>query len=322
MSARIVDGDSLWRSKKIKSVPEKYRADYAWLLAMAEANGTFEADPERVWADAYSFNRPDVTVEMVAEMLIAFEQAGMLSRWTEEDKTYGFFNGMEKAGRLPPASRREKYTNLPPNPPPEIFEQRVQPKQLPYLKMIPDLCRKIIGVSPEREDYYKHDLKNLAQTYGGTKVVEAFERWAGSVKTPPRSPIREFLKIADGLIQDKVLPDDPALDALCVSLYHIGSKTFDGKYRPLLNLMLNEFNFSEIEKAYKEFISTKDDYEMKFAVRDFVEGAGRTIILANRQKQDQLERQNQMISEATQQMQAEAARELNRIQEEEIEEHL
>ena len=46
-----------------------------------------------------------------------FEKAGMLKRYQEGGKTYGYWVGIEKPGRLPPPFQRSKYQNLPPLPP-------------------------------------------------------------------------------------------------------------------------------------------------------------------------------------------------------------
>ena len=109
MPKRLVDGDALWRSNKLNEVqPLNFRAEYANLIPLAEADGTFEADSRRVWADVYSFNRPDVKVEQVEDILQAFEKAGMLVRKVDEKgKIWGMFVGIE--ARLPAKSQRERY---------------------------------------------------------------------------------------------------------------------------------------------------------------------------------------------------------------------
>jgi hypothetical protein len=106
---RLIDGEALWRSNKLNQVqPLSFRAEYCNIIPLAEADGTFEADPRRVWADVYSYNRPDVTVEMVENILSEFERVGMLVRKSDEKgKIWGIFIGMEN--RLPAKSQRDKY---------------------------------------------------------------------------------------------------------------------------------------------------------------------------------------------------------------------
>jgi len=109
MPKRLIDGEALWRSNKLNQVqPLKFRAEYANIIPLAEADGTFEADPRRVWADVYSFNRPDMTQEMVTAMLVSFEKVGMLVRKADENgKIWGKFIGID--GRLPSESTKNRY---------------------------------------------------------------------------------------------------------------------------------------------------------------------------------------------------------------------
>ena len=117
MPKRVVDGDALWRSRKLLLVPVEYRGEYANLVPLADVNGSFECDPASVWADVYSFNRPNITIADVTAMLGAFEAAGMLVRWNQGGKTWGHFVGIQRAGRLPSGSHVTRYRNLPPLPP-------------------------------------------------------------------------------------------------------------------------------------------------------------------------------------------------------------
>ena len=106
MPARIVDGDALWRSDKLAQVtPAPFRAEYANMIPLAQADGTFECNPRRVWADVYSYNRPDITVEMVDEILKEFERVNLLKRSTRKGKDWGFWVGIES--RLPVATQSQ-----------------------------------------------------------------------------------------------------------------------------------------------------------------------------------------------------------------------
>jgi hypothetical protein len=61
-----------------------------------------------VWRTCYSALRTDWTTDEVAAMLDEFERARMLFRFQVAGKTYGFFPGMQKEGRLPKPSDRVK----------------------------------------------------------------------------------------------------------------------------------------------------------------------------------------------------------------------
>ena len=99
----------MWSSEKIRALPAYAKAEFAWLLPLALANGVFECDPRRVWAEAYAYSRPEVTVEQVIEILHSFKVVGLLFTWVAEDqKLWGYWVGIEKDNRLPAPSRRKR----------------------------------------------------------------------------------------------------------------------------------------------------------------------------------------------------------------------
>jgi hypothetical protein len=117
MPKRVIDGDALWRSRKLLLVPAEYRGEYANLLPLADVNGSFECDAASVYSDVYSYNRTTITPVDVTVMLEAFEAAGMLVRWKQEGKIWGHFIGIQKPGRLPSGKHLTRHRNLPPLPP-------------------------------------------------------------------------------------------------------------------------------------------------------------------------------------------------------------
>jgi len=76
---RLIDCDALWQSSRLRRVEARWIGEFANLLPLALANGAFECNPRRVWSLVDAFNR-DVTENQVAEILNAFERAGMLFR--------------------------------------------------------------------------------------------------------------------------------------------------------------------------------------------------------------------------------------------------
>lgn len=125
MPKRIVDGEALWTSEKLAQIqPEKFRAEYANWIPLAEVNGAFEASPRLIWHRVYSFNRPDITVDTVQEILNEFTRVKLVTTWNADGKAWGYFNGIEKPGRLPASSQllRGDYVNKNgvPDPPPLV----------------------------------------------------------------------------------------------------------------------------------------------------------------------------------------------------------
>ena len=126
MPKRIIDGEGLWRSDKLAKVtPTWIKAEYANLVPLALANGSFEVNPRRIWSTVYSYNRPEITLEQVEEVLAEFERVKLLFRWTDgaTSKQWGYFVGIEKPGRLPAPSRlRQGHEILGPQPPRELLQ--------------------------------------------------------------------------------------------------------------------------------------------------------------------------------------------------------
>ena len=109
MPKRIVDS-ALYRSDKLAAIqPPAFRAEYANLIPLTLANGTFECTPRLVWAEAYSYNRPEVTLEIVEALLDELVRVKLLFRFKADDgKQWGYWVGISKPGRLPAPSRLEK----------------------------------------------------------------------------------------------------------------------------------------------------------------------------------------------------------------------
>lgn len=121
MPKRILDGDAMWASDKIRALPAWAKAEFAWLLPLAMANGVFECDLRLIWAKCYAYGRPEMSLEQLMEVLHAFSQVGLLFRWRQPDgKEWAYWVGISKIGRLPPKSRLyRKHETCGPEPPPK-----------------------------------------------------------------------------------------------------------------------------------------------------------------------------------------------------------
>lgn len=134
MPKRMLDGDRLWRSDKLKRIqPESFRAEYANLFPLALADGTFECDPDRVWSEVYAYNRPSISPETVRAMLNEFERVKLLFRWAEKDgKVWGFWTGSEKTLPTREQIKQSRYKT-----------GRAIPKKLLKLFMQPATCSNV-----------------------------------------------------------------------------------------------------------------------------------------------------------------------------------
>lgn len=121
MPKRIIDGEALWLSDKIRALPVKFRPEFATILPLSLADGAFECDIKRLWSKVYAYNRPEISIQFVRRMLDSFERVGLISRGTYDGRMWGFFIGIDKPGRLPEPSKRNRHQTS--GLPPEVLHQ-------------------------------------------------------------------------------------------------------------------------------------------------------------------------------------------------------
>lgn len=296
MASRLIHGESLWTSAKLKKVPVQYRAEYANLLPLAEANGAFEYDPELIWSRVYAYNRTDVTPVIVTEILLEFEKAGMLTKYSAEDKVFGFWVGIEKEGRLPPPSQRVRYKNLPPPPPikqkPEVAEEKFErPKSnLPLDTQLAAMCEETIGHVEDKKTYAK-ELKTAVKEFGHDYILDGFEQWAESVcPFSGRKPMTAFIKsLGNAPVAQKV--SSPVLQKVETEIAAITDNQvfFHVNQKPLLASLIKEYSEAEVLEAFQDFWDALPDDQVQWAAKNFVEQCGLRIdaVRMKRHKQEQ-----------------------------------
>jgi hypothetical protein len=201
MPKRLIDGEALWRSNKMLKVKHEYRGEYANIIPLAEADGTFQADARKVWAEVYSYNRSSWSIDLVEDMLQSFEDAGMLVRKQDEKGiTWGRFVGIET--RLPPESHRERYkqgnTNIFNN----VANVRIQSGLTPdkgegfgiglgldkdrigfgfgSFKNIAIHYSAAFGISHSHNKKHIDKYSLACNMYGEERVLDLFDRWSKS----------------------------------------------------------------------------------------------------------------------------------------------
>jgi len=347
MPARIVDGSSLYKSQKLKKVPVQFRAEYANLIPLAEANGSFECEAELIWSTVYSYNRTDVTPEIVQTILDEFEKAGMLQRWEEKGRHYGHWTGIEKPGRLPPPFQRAKYTNLPPLPP-EVegtrdpsgkwTTQQVEipleeakhlwgeaivnnlKSTLPLDTQIENGCREQFGIVEPRKQWAK-ELKEAVKTHGHDELLAEFENWVTSqIGFTGKKPVSIFLRSLSSGIAATPAVKSPALQDVETKIASISNSQvfFHNQQRPLLASLVQQYGQDGVTTAFAEFWNSVDDSSIKFAAKNFIEQAG-TRIEARKAKKYQTEKRDTLAKEALAAAQAGVE---NDVEEEYVEEEL
>lgn len=295
MPKRIIDGESLWRSKKLLDVLVKFRGEYANLLPLAEDSGRFEADPHLIWSLVYAYNRPDIQPETVAEILDAFEAAGMLEQFEVDGRPYATFIGMNKPGRLPGPTVAPS-----PDPPSTLREN------LPLESILRNRCEEIFGEVEDRKLYAK-DLKSAVKRKGYDAILAAFEVWsqAGYVG---RKPMLAFLKGLDSVPVAGFTVLSSSLrrveDAIAV---HSGNTVFlHTSQKAVLAGAINEYGEDEVIDAFKDFFAQLPSDSLQFAGHNFCAQVG-TRVRAARAKREMRAREAQLLEIAARQAHTQAA---------------
>jgi hypothetical protein len=330
---RMVDGDGLWTSEKLRRMSPEFRAEYANCLPLAGANGTFEVDISLIWRMVYAYNREGVTVTTVEQIFHEFKQADLLRTWQDDGKVYGFWVGIDKEGRLPqPSHRKTRYKNDPPPPPSYVLERSapvVEEKEfvsqeteepVGAKKNIQVAALQIFGVSLSADPGWP-EIAIMCKAYGEDKVSEAFETWAyDNADSGIRFPLTAFLKALPLMMStskvEAVGVDNAELDDLNSDLYTIGgNQAFSGKNLAALAGLLQNYSTEEIKAAYAEFVADKDSNSLRFAPKEFAEGGGKAVILARRKQKAEIQRQQDLMEKTEKVMLSEAATDLHEEEE-------
>jgi hypothetical protein len=121
MPSRMIDFEALWTSDKLAACKETVRAEYAWFYGLADAHGCFEINITAIHSRVSSI-RPKLSAARIATILNEFHRHGLLFIWYV-DKTYGFWTGSDRKGRLPPERDRHRYKSLAPRVPMEALTE-------------------------------------------------------------------------------------------------------------------------------------------------------------------------------------------------------
>ena len=313
MPKRIVDGEGVWGSDKILQLKEEYRPEYANLVPLAEANGVFEADAYKVWSRVYSYNRRDKDVVWVSGLLEDLVRVGLLLLWENKGKVWGFWEGNQKAGRLPSPSEQEKYKNLPDRPPRSLLSDSPENSisLLPRLGLVGSVKNRIgldpaglteeelmkiqteakavceaFGVTPGG---YKSDwdqMAILARTYKTGSVLNDLKEYLDEYRGDdfPRGAIPRYLQVASARLAQDAGPTaatlkDPEVVSLARELSYLsgGSVAFQDKQKIRLAETLKEFTAEEVTSVFKTWLDEQDLTDPKnlsFLPGKFVQIAG------------------------------------------------
>lgn len=306
MPKRIVDGEALWTSTKLRRVsPPEFRFHYANWLPLAEANGVFEADFDVIWSKIYAPLSPDLCTETVRKIFEEFVRVGLVAPFEDAGKVYGYFTGIDKPGRLPSEAHRARYKTLPPDYPgqsgtgimPEGFgiglvldRLGIGEEDMSLKNALTDKSREILGVRITNDDRNWPEVKALARVYGEDTVVDKFEVWAKTLTQVPNYPLSGFVRVADALLAGKKLAGvSPEVGSLINELAVISDNRviFNNNQKAVLSELLQTHLPADIKSAFAEFWGNieNDDFAVRQAAKTFVEAAEQLLYVQARRRE-------------------------------------
>lgn len=325
-----------FRDEKIGSIPLGARLLFQSLWIEADDAGNGRATLPLLKSAA--FPHDNISTEEIAEWLRSLTERGLITLYRSNGESYYSvvrFNEHQKINRpslfrypLPPEQVSEDSVsthvslnedsltnvNVKENVKENVNVLPLHEDSMSIVKKISDSCLKILGIRVpysfrELGNYDADAIKTAARVYGEAAVVADFESWASDHTGENIAfPISSYSKIMDARLRGIMLSEkNPENEQLGSRLYQIGNKVFTTEQ---IFKLLKNYSAQEIEQAYKEFIDGLDDFEMKSAVRNFVDGGAAAIILTQRKRKAE--------SAVVEAVMADNRKEMERLAEEEI----
>lgn len=132
-------------------------------------------------------------------------------------------------------------------------------------------------------------LESMASTYGKALILTDFEAWAEEVRGQDVDfPVSLYIRIADTRLKTlsagEERKDDPRIVQISAFVFTLTNRT---PHQDDIKKMLAKYSQEEIQEAFKSYASVLDDYEIKFAIKNFFrDGGGDGVILSLRQTKE------------------------------------
>lgn len=312
MPKRIIDGEALWTSQRVKRLKPENRLHYPYWIAMTWFNGVMEADMEAVRSKCYSYMFPEVTVDRIADIFADFVDTGLVGTWEQDGRTYAYFRGSDATGRTLPPSEKKNYKqpSWAPNPPEDVRKG----EEMSIQKKINAIYLAAKAKALPRNSTGWDRIKEHSAAYKDTAIVSDFKVWladfgsydyddpvAAYAKalptrvTGPECVNASLVSAHDAAIQRAGLSSDDLVDAILDVCQ--GELTFDQKSKKVLvDLMEEGYTEAELLSAFRTFYdqNQNDAFKMKMGVKLFVESADQLVRFARRKALKDVQTKDQL----------------------------
>ncbi len=161
---------------------------------------------------------------------------------------------------------------------------------------ISDKALEILGIRIYPQDSGWRDLLAYKRIKGHTLTIRAFDAWAKDHQGANIGyPLTEFVRVAEQyIVRDVYQKRQVAPLASSLATLADGQVTFNRKQSAELSTWLDDYSEEEIKTAFREFMTSRDDTNMKYASKDFSETAGQ-IIDAQRARKRKLQETEEQL---------------------------
>jgi hypothetical protein len=137
-------------------------------------------------------------------------------------------------------------------------------------------------------------LEYMAATYGKAVIESDFEAWAEEVRGQDLPyPVSAYIRIADNRLKTinstTERENDSRIAEISAAVFSLTART---PHQADIVKLLEKYSDSEINEAFKKYVSNLDDFEMKFSIKNFFrDGGADGVILALRNEKKILAQQ-------------------------------
>jgi len=341
MAGRRMLSDNICTSKKIAKI--SFGAECLWyrLLTKVDDNGNFHGDVATI--RGHCMPLLDVALTQIEEWLQELanvrgngEPTGLIAFYDFSGERYIHFVGFElfqtfrpdralvvrfpkhpvqmadfeEVADVIPMSRQvapvchteEKLREV------KIREVKLS-KPHPLETQLTTKCVETFGRA-DKAAWFRTDLKRLTKTYSEEEILKAFEFWIQAAPKAYARPISVFLQAVPGLLASGTAEIEVPSEDLQklfdeIALASDNDVVFAPHQKPFVAQLLKEFTHQELMAAFRDFYSRVDDFDRKFAAKNFCE-KGAQFARTIRTSVEQAKQKAEFIERETARMRAEA----------------
>lgn len=144
-------------------------------------------------------------------------------------------------------------------------------------------------------------MRSLASVYGSATVEADFVLWSDEVRGQDLdNPVRMYSRLASARLKTvrtaEEQKDDPRIIELSGYVFTLCNRT---PHPADIKKFLAKYSLEEIQEAFRAYTAPMDDFEMKFAVKNFFrDNGGEGVIFSLKRQKEAAEKQARVVQES------------------------